>query len=148
MRCGLPAILLALGCAAQTAPEIDSKLREVGLTSTADFAAVELVETARKQLDEWAAAAAGRRRAGEVLAEDDPIVDGRADAEVERIRTEATASAESEELEEIFAVLADAHDERLAVLRHPKKFREKAYERADRRTTEVAFALRHWRARR
>ncbi len=135
-------------CSADTAPQISQKLEPVRRTGTADLEAVDAVEAARKQLDEWAQEAAATRRRGEDLAGDDPVIDGRAEEQIEVIWSEATDGRADPELRQVFATLALAHEERLRVLVGGRKFREKAYTRADRKTTEIAFGLRHWRARR
>ncbi len=147
MRTLGPLLLLLAACAEHNAPELQRKLRDVGVTRTADIEAVEAAEQARQQLDAWAAEGAAVRRAGTALDGDDPLLDGRAAAEIAALRAAADV-AESGELREVILTLARAHEERLEVLVSGRKLREKAYLRADRRTTEIAFALRHWRGRR
>lgn len=144
----LLALPLAIaGCSAAEAPRANRTLRRVPLTSSADLEAYDIADAAGDQLRTWCSAALKVREEGESLAADDPIVDGRAAVEVERLHA-ASQAAEGGELAASLTALALAHEERLAVLAAGRKFAAKRYLRADRKVTELAFGLRRWRLQR
>lgn len=139
--------LMLVGCSITEAPRANKALRPVPLTSIADLEAYDIADAVDDQLRVWCAAALILRQEGEPLAADDPVVDGRAAAELERLR-EAAEAAESVELAASMRALADAHQERLAALVGGRKFAAKRYFRVDRKVEELAFGLRRWRLQR
>lgn len=141
----LPGLLA--GCAAIEAPRANKKLRPVPLTSMADLEAYEVADAVDDQLRIWCTAAFEVREEGELLAADDPIVDGRAAAEIERLR-QAAETTQGPELASSLRALTVAHEERLAALVAGPKFASKRYVRADRKVAELAFGLRRWRLQR
>ena len=141
----LPAVLA--GCLATEAPKVNKTLRSVPLTSTSDLEAYDIADAVDDQLRAWCAAALLVREEGEPLAVDDPIVDGRAAEQVERLRAAAEV-AEGEELAASLVAFTLAQEERLAVLAKGPKFAAKRYLKADRKVAELAFGLRRWRLQR
>jgi hypothetical protein len=148
MRWSLALGLLLLGCGGTSVPEARRNLRPVPLTSALDQRAYDVAEGANDKLDAWCKEALQRRARDEELRVDDPILDGRAGLEVERLRLTAIPLAESRQLVELLTELADAHAERLAVLRRVGRHKPKRYAETDRRVKELAFGLRRWRAQR
>jgi hypothetical protein len=144
----LPLALLLGGCGSTSAPEAGRSLRPVPLTSALDQRAYDVAEGAGDRLDAWCKEALKRRDRGEELPIDDPVLDGRAGLEVERIRLTALPLAESRELIVLLRALADAHEARLAVLRLPGRHKPKRYVKTDSEVKELAFGLRRWRTQR
>jgi hypothetical protein len=145
--CQSASILALLACSGPSIPEANKALRPLAVTSNADRQAYDLAEAAGDLLNKWCKDAAAARREGEALADDDPIVDGRAEAEVARLR-QAIDTAETTELTTVLGDLAAAHEERLKALVAGKKFPAKRYLRADRKVAELSFGLHRWRQQR
>jgi hypothetical protein len=140
--------LVLSACSSTEAPKARRALRSVPLTSAADLEAFDVADAANDQLNMWCAEALELRDLGEELAIDDPVLDGRAADQVERIRVESVELAESPELVALLASLGEAHGERLAALAKPGKFPVKRHLRAERRVVELGFGLRRWRLQR
>ena len=145
--CAFLASLALAGCGGTTIPEANKSLRPVPLTAQADLEAYRVADAVDDQLRVWCDEARTVRESGEALAADNPVVDGRAAAEVERLRA-AAESAASYELATALREFAAAHEDRLSVLRRGRKFAAKRYLRAERRVAELAFGLRRWRLQR
>ena len=143
----LAMVLTLAGCAGAEAPRANRALRQVALTSSTDLEAYEVADAVDDQLRDWCAQALAVRQEGEVLAVDHPIVDGRADAELARLRA-AAESADGEELAASLDAFVRAHEDRLAVLVAGPRFSARRYARADRRVAELSFGLRRWRLQR
>lgn len=148
MRWLLPIVVLLTACSSTEVPKVRRALREVPLTSAADLAAFEVADAANDQLNGWCADALELRELGEELPADDPVVDGRAAAEVERLRAGSVEVAASTELRSLLETLAEAHSDRLTWLARPGKFRSKRHLEAQRRVVELSFGLRRWRLQR
>jgi hypothetical protein len=148
MRWCIPLALMLAGCGSTRAPEARRDLRPVPLTSALDRRAYDVAEAAGDKLETWCKEAVRHRERGEELAVDDPVLDGRAGLEVERIRLTAVPLAESAELVSLLGALADAQEARLAVVRAPGRYKPQRYVRTDRKVQELAFGLRRWRAQR
>jgi hypothetical protein len=142
--CRLAVPLVVLACSGPSIPEANKALRPLAVTSNADRAAYDLAEGAGDLLNGWCKAAVITRRKGDALADDDPILDGRAEAEIARLR-QALDLAETAELVAVLSDLATAHEERLRAVVEGKKFAAKRYLRADRKVAELSFGLHRWR---
>jgi len=136
-----------LACSGPSIPDANKALRPLAVTSNADREAYDLAEASGDLLNAWCKDAAAARRKGDALADDDPIVDGRAEAEVARLR-QAIDTAGTAELVTVLGDFAAAHEERLEALVAGKKFAAKRYLRADRKVAELSFGLHRWRQQR
>jgi len=146
----VPLLALSLslaGCSAGETPKINRALRPVALTSSSDLAAYGVADAVSDQLRIWCTKGLEIRQEGLQLAADSPLVDGQAQAEIERLRA-AAEGAEGAELAVVLAALLRAHEERLAALVAGPKFKAKRYLEADRKVSELDFGLRRWRLQR
>jgi len=149
MRWFLVGLVLVTACSSgQSVPEANKALRQVSLISTADLEAYEIAEAANDLLQVWCDDAQLVREGGEELAPEDPLLDGRSAAEIERIGSEAVELAESPELITVLRELSLAQAERVAILARPGKFALKKHNHAARTAVELGFGLRRWRKQR
>lgn len=111
-----------------------------------DIKTLHYVQNAHGQLDEWSFRLLSRLHSGQGPREGDPIFDGRADLQVQKIAVTYAGYTRSAPLRNTLTALADAHEKRLRVLQamtlsevDAEKFRK-----LNAPVQELVAALRKW----
>lgn len=112
-------LVLAAGAAGASATDeratMVASLNATEITAR-DLKALHYVQNAHGQLDEWSFRLLSRLHSGEGPRANDPIFDGRADLQVQKIAVTYAGYTKSEPLRRALIALAGAHEKRLRVL--------------------------------
>lgn len=147
----LSIMLLALGGGAVSAGASDEGATMLAsLNSTQinarDLKALHYVQNAHGQLDEWSFRLLSRLQTGEGPRERDPIFDGRADLQVQKIAVTYAGYTHSAPLRNTLTALADAHEKRLRVLQamSVSEVDAEKFKKLNAPVQELVAALREW----
>ncbi len=111
-----------------------------------DLKALHYVQNAHGQLDEWSFRLLSRLHKGQGPRSNDPILDGRADLQVQKIAVTYAGYTHSEPLRRTLLALADAHEKRLRVLQamSVSEADTESFKKLNAPVQELVAALRLW----
>lgn len=111
-----------------------------------DLKTLHYVQNAHGQLEEWSFRLLSRLQKGEGPRQRDPIFDGRADLQVQKIAVTYAGYTHSEPLRETLIALADAHEKRLRVLQAMtvSEVDANTFKKLNAPVQELVAALREW----
>lgn len=131
--------------ATEAEPAILASLNATELTAR-DIKTLHYVQNAHGQLDEWSFRLLSRLHTGQGPREREPILDGRADLQVQKIAVTYAGYTHSDALKETLSALADAHEKRLRVLQAMtvSEVDSEKFKKLNAPVQELVAALREW----
>ncbi|NNF52004.1 MAG: hypothetical protein HKN59_06170 [Gammaproteobacteria bacterium] len=131
--------------AADTGAAMLASLNATELTAR-DIKTLHYVQNAHGQLDEWSFRLLSRLKKGQGPREREPILDGRADLQVQKIAVTYAGYTHTDALKETLAALADAHEKRLRVLQAMtvSDVDAERFKKLNAPVQELVAALREW----